>query len=99
MAEELQPSGISEGAATPHAPTATAEDRKAAAALSSLDAPAQEDDASAGKKVDSAALGEAMKNLSVEGKPAPEKKKVVKVDAADVTLLVRCSVPTGFYEL
>lgn len=90
MAEEPQPSAIHEGASEPHAPTSTAEDRKAAAALSSLDA---QDDESAGKKnVDPKALGEAMKNLSVEeNKAGPEKKKTVKIEAADVTLLVRCS--------
>ena len=88
MASEPQPSEIHEGASDPHAPTGTADDRKAAAALSSLDA--RDDDSATGKKdVDTKALGEAMKNLNVDGKTkAEEKKKVVKVDAQDVALLV-----------
>ncbi|KAF2021968.1 hypothetical protein BU24DRAFT_33664 [Aaosphaeria arxii CBS 175.79] len=87
MAEEPQPSAIQEGVSDPHAPTATAEDRKAAEALSSLDA-VDADDGSK-KDIDSKALGEAMKNLSIDEKSAPaEKKKTVKVDAADVSLLV-----------
>ncbi|KAH7126907.1 hypothetical protein B0J11DRAFT_526737 [Dendryphion nanum] len=92
MASEPQPSSIQEGISDPHAPNSTAEDRKAAAALSSLDAP--DDEAPAGKKnVDTKALGDAMKNLNVGEKtgvstPAAEKKKAVKVDPADVTLLV-----------
>ncbi|PVI00216.1 hypothetical protein DM02DRAFT_614552 [Periconia macrospinosa] len=86
MAEEPQPEALHEGAADPHAPTGTAEDRKAAAALSSLDA--QDDDAAGKKNVDSKALGEAMKGLSVKDKNGDEKKKIVKIDAADVSLLV-----------
>lgn len=88
MAEEPQPSTIQEGASDPPAPTGSAEDRKAAAALSTLDA--QDDDSSSKKNVDSKALGEAMKNLSVDdkGKAGEEKRKVVKVDAQDVSLLV-----------
>ncbi|KAF2726455.1 hypothetical protein EJ04DRAFT_480370 [Polyplosphaeria fusca] len=87
MAEEPQPSNIHEGASDGPAPTGTAEDRKAAAALSTLDA---HDDESAQKSsADSKALGEAMKNLDVsEKKPTEEKKKVIKVDASDVALLV-----------
>ncbi|KAF2658556.1 hypothetical protein K491DRAFT_592760 [Lophiostoma macrostomum CBS 122681] len=84
---EPQPSSVHEGAADPHAPSSTAEDRKAAAALSALDA---QDDAgdSSKKEVDAKALGEAMKNLA--GKDGEsEKKKVVKVDAGDVGLLVQ----------
>lgn len=86
MAEEPQPSTVQEGASDPPAPTGTAEDRKAAAALSSLDA--QDDESGAKKEVDSKALGEAMKNLSVKGKGADE-KKAVKIDPADISLLVR----------
>lgn len=87
MAEEPQPGAVKEGAADPHAPTGTAEDRKAAAALSSLDA--QDDEASGKKEVDTKALGEAMKNLSVKEKEGgAEKRKVVKIDSNDVTLLV-----------
>ena len=116
MAEEPQPSNIEEGATT-HAPTGTVEDRKAAAALSSLDERGDdvEDDAKTqGKSVDLEALGQAMKRLEFTekgkaGAPAPgagagtaggaaakkakdaaaEKKAAVKVDQADVGLLVR----------
>jgi hypothetical protein len=83
---EPQPADIQEGASEPPAPTGTAEDRKAAAALSSLDA--QEDESAGKKNVDTKALGEAMKNLSV-AKGADEKKKAVKIEASDVALLVR----------
>jgi len=97
MAEEPQPSSVHEGASSPSAPTGTAEDRKAAAALSSLDA--RDDDNAAKKEVDSKALGEAMKNLTVSGEKKDEKtkaeaapKKVVKIDAQDVALLVSSGV-------
>ncbi|KAF1942195.1 hypothetical protein EJ02DRAFT_511921 [Clathrospora elynae] len=82
---EPQPSGIHEGAADPHAPTATAEDRKAVAALSTLDT---QDGANGEKKgVDGKALDKAMKGLNVKDKKGEEKKNV-KIEAADVTLLV-----------
>lgn len=78
-------------------PTAkSAEDRKAAAALSSLDA--RKDDDSATKDVDQEAVRQAMDRLSALGasdsmtkKKEAEKlvvKKAVKVDAADVALVV-----------
>lgn len=84
-----------------HAPT----DRKAAAAMSSLDVKTEEQDDSAApkKEVDQKALAEAMKFLSVgqdsnaavkktaEGgkkKDAEPPKPLLKVDAADVALLV-----------
>ncbi|KAF2754985.1 hypothetical protein EJ05DRAFT_488551 [Pseudovirgaria hyperparasitica] len=80
---EPQPADIPEDA-----PTGTAEDRRAAAALSSLDT---HDDASADKRdVDSEALGNAMKNLG-GGKQKEAKKEVeskkVKIDMKDVSLL------------
>lgn len=82
---EPQPPALQEGAADPHAPTATADDRAAAAALSSLDA---QDESSADKKeVDGTALDEAMKNLNVKD-PKAEAKKNVKVEPAQVNLLV-----------
>lgn len=82
---EPQPSEVQEGAAEPHAPTATADDRKAAAALSSLDA---HDDGNASKKeVDGKALDKAMKNLNVKDTKT-EAKKNVKVEPAQVNLLV-----------
>ncbi|KAF2500996.1 hypothetical protein BU16DRAFT_533725 [Lophium mytilinum] len=89
---EPQPPDVHEGASTPPPPTGTAEDRKAAAALSSLDT--HDDDGSSKANTDAAALGEAMKNLGVGEKAETVKKveeapkKVVKVDAADVGLLV-----------
>jgi hypothetical protein len=83
---EPQPENIQEGASDPPPPTGTAEDRKAAAALSSLDA--RGDDAGEKKEVDTKAVEQAMKNLDV-GKGAEEKKKAVKIEASDVALLVR----------
>jgi len=82
---EPQPSAVHEGAADPHAPTSTAEDRKAAAALSTLDT---QDDAGEKKEIDTKALDKAMKGLDVKDKKG-EEKKVVKVEPADVNLLVR----------
>ncbi|CBX95184.1 hypothetical protein IAQ61_009714 [Plenodomus lingam] len=82
---EPQPEGVHEGAAEPHAPTGTADDRKAAAALSTLDA---QDDTGVKKEVDGNALDQAMKGLSVKGGKGEEKKKNVKIEASDVTLLV-----------
>jgi hypothetical protein len=90
---EPQPSEVKEGAADPHAPAATADDRKAAAALSSLDA---QDDSSAGKKeVDGKALDKAMKNLNVKDTKA-EAKKNIKVEPAQVNLLVSTLVVKGW---
>ncbi|KAJ4286306.1 hypothetical protein N0V90_013340 [Kalmusia sp. IMI 367209] len=86
MAEEPQPSNIQEGASEAPAPSGSAEDRKAAAALSTLDA--QEDDAAGKKEVDTKALGEAIKNLSVQGKGGEAPKKAIKIEPADVSLLV-----------
>jgi hypothetical protein len=81
---EPQPPDVHEGAADPHAPTSTAEDRKTAAALSTLDT---QDEAAEKKDVDSTALDKAMKGLGVkDGKG--EEKKTVKIEAVDVALLV-----------
>lgn len=99
MAEEPQPSNVQEGADPPDVLPASNEDRKAAAALSSLDVKEDQDATPAKKEVDLKALGEAMKNLELTQEPnkktaandtakkeeAP--KKLVKVDAADVSLL------------
>lgn len=84
---EPQPAEVHEGAADPHAPTSNAEDRKAAAALSSLDT---QDDTSHKKEVDSKALDKAMQGLNVKDAKMDE-KKAVKVEPADVNLLVRAS--------
>jgi hypothetical protein len=68
---EPQPPDVQEGAADPHAPTSTADDRKAAAALSTLDV---QDDATTKKEVDSKALDKAMKRLDVKETKGDEKK-------------------------
>jgi hypothetical protein len=105
---ESQPPNVVEGATTgdidEEVPVAakSAEDRKAAAALSSLDAP--RDDGSASRDVDQEAVKKAMDRLAgqngVAKKKAEEEKKVVKktvkVDPADVSLLV-CSSITNYW--
>lgn len=97
MAEEPQPPNVHEGAGQPEALPANAEDRKAAQALSSLDAKPDED-AAPKKEIDLKALNDAMKTLGVaQEKKTPAAlatkkeeapKKLVKVDQTDVTLLV-----------
>ncbi|CAL3970504.1 hypothetical protein PZA11_006679 [Diplocarpon coronariae] len=97
---EAQPPTIVEGATTgdidDEIPVAakSAEDRKAAAALSSLDT---REDESAGKDVDAEAVKKAMERLGGAGaanntvKKADEEKvvkKAVKVDQADIALLI-----------
>jgi len=89
MASEPQPTAVHEGADLDSEPLPTnAEDRKTAAALSSLEG-RDDDDSKTGKGVDTEALGKAMKNLDVskDGRTV-EKKKVIKVEAVDVALLV-----------
>jgi len=97
-----QPPAVVEGATTgdvedelPDVPK-SAEDRKAAAALSSLDT-GREDDASSTKNVDQDAVKKAMDRLAgtgasdskVKKKEEPkEVKKVVKVDQADVAQIM-----------
>lgn len=90
MAEEKQPPGLVEGATGEveeevQDKAKSAEDRKAAAALSKLDA---RDDDVAGASVDSEGLSKAMNKLSVSKTAENKDIKKVKVDAADVTLLV-----------
>lgn len=70
----------------------SAEDRKAAAAMASLDA--RGDDAGAsGNTVDQDAVSKVVKSLG-SGSAAEKKEiKKVKVDPADVTLLVRTLQP------
>jgi hypothetical protein len=98
---EKQPPTVVEGATTgdveDEVPVAkSAEDRKAAAALSSLDS--RGDDSSNAKDVDQEAVRKAMDRLAgsaaTNGTAAKKDekkviKKTVKVDPADVTLLVR----------
>ena len=70
----------------------SAEDRKAAAAMASMDT--NGDDASS-NAVDQEAASKAMKSLGGAAKPAAAAgadNKKVKVDAADVALLVRPSI-------
>jgi hypothetical protein len=96
---EPQPSNVTEGADAPDVLPANAEDRKAAAAMSSLDTRGDADSAVPKKDVDLKALNDAMKSLGVDQeskkKPATsaakkeeEPKKLMKVDQADVALLV-----------
>lgn len=99
---EPQPPDVHEGASTPTGPPAAASAAAEAAALSSLDNKKMDEPAAAPKKeVDLKALNDAMKALdSGSGaggggkKAAPaqskagEPQKLVKVDAADVGLLV-----------
>jgi hypothetical protein len=92
MAEEPQPSTLVEGATEESTLPTNAEDRKAAAALSSLDARGDDDEeaSSKGKDVDTAALDKAMKNLDVKASKADVYKG--KIEAEDVKLVV--SIPT-----
>ena len=112
---EKQPPTVVEGATTgdvdDEIPVAakSAEDRKAAAALSSLDA--RDDEATSTKDVDQEAVRKAMDRLAgakpVNATKAEEDKKLavkkaVKVDPADVALLVRlcaqcCRTPAPVY--
>ena len=107
MAEPDQPSSIQEGMPTdPEEETpalpADAEGRKAAAALSSLDAQNDTDDGAQKTHAETEALGKAMSQLAMTGgekaggkdvKKEAEVKKKVKVDAGDVTLLVGSCFP------
>ncbi|KAK4672491.1 hypothetical protein QC763_103520 [Podospora pseudopauciseta] len=92
---EPQPPTIHEGATddietTTSKPASSAEDRKAAAALSNLDSNNTTDNTST--QVDQAAATNALNSVSAvsEKKPPVEAsaKSKVKVDAADVSLLV-----------
>lgn len=71
----------------------SAEDRKAAAAMASLDATGGDDDASAAA-VDRDAVNKAMGRLAGGATEAKKEVKKVKVDAADVALLVKSPSPT-----
>lgn len=98
---EPRPSNIVEGATTGDieedvpATAKSAEERKAAAAMSTLD---RAEDSGSSRDIDQAAIKKAMERLGgpklangTAGKQAEEKKvvkKAVKVDAADVSLLV-----------
>ncbi|KAI1205637.1 uncharacterized protein F4807DRAFT_464518 [Annulohypoxylon truncatum] len=87
---EPQPKSVHEGAGDVEDEVQTtaksAEDRKAAAAMASLDA--RGDDAGSGNAVDQEAASKAIKSLG-SGAPGEKKEvKKVKVDAADVALLV-----------
>lgn len=97
---EPQPDTIHEGAdledETPAPLPKSAEDRKAAAALSSISA-RDDDSVQPAKEVDQEALGKAMRSLDVAGgskaKEAgagekDKKKSNVKIEQADVALLV-----------
>lgn len=104
---EPQPSSVHEGMDRddqPTAPPASAEDRKAAAAMSSLETRAGDEDEAEEKKpnkqIDQEALGKAISRLELADKAGKvamgdrktkeegEKRAKVKVDQADVGLLV-----------
>lgn len=105
MAEEPQPSNVQEGIDPPDVLPANAEDRKAAKAMSSLESNKIEDDAAVPKKeVDLKALNDAITKL--DGLDGPKKtevvkkeegppKPLVKVDQADVALLVSLHYEKG----
>ena len=96
MAEERQPASVVEGAdIEDENPVAkSAEDRKTQAALSKLDA--KDDDDSTAKEVDQDAVNRAMTNIGGDGKTEEKKEvKKVKVDAADVALLVGATKKDG----
>ena len=85
---EPQPPTVHEGATTETPPAKSAEDRKAASALASLDA---DESGSGAFHVDHEAASKAMKSLggtAKSGAAAKKDVKNVKVDPADVALLV-----------
>ncbi|KAK8058780.1 hypothetical protein PG994_009228 [Apiospora phragmitis] len=90
---EPQPRNLHEGATTGDVEdevqaAKSAEDRKAAAAMASMGANGG-DDTNGSPAVDQEAASKAMKSLGGEAKkPEAAVQKKVKVDAADVTLLV-----------
>ncbi|KAK4136659.1 hypothetical protein BT67DRAFT_398036 [Trichocladium antarcticum] len=92
MAEDRQPADIVEGATAGDVEdevasmAKSAEDRKAAAAMSKLDTRGDDDGAQA-NQVDQEAVKNAMNALG-SSTDKKETKKAVKVDAADVNLLV-----------
>lgn len=103
MAEEKQPPGVVEGATTGDVEdelqddkAKSAEDRKAAAALSKLDA--RDDDVSGSASVDQEGLSQAMNKLSVAKAADKTEVKKVKVDAADVALLVSLAIELEAHE-
>ena len=99
---EPQPPTVHEGMDAEDAPLPTnPQDRKAAAALSSLDARGDDEPVSKSTNIDQEALGKAISRLEiisgkgksgdegkVKAKEVEEKKKAVKVDQTDVMLLV-----------
>lgn len=93
MAEDKQPPGVVEGATTGDVEdeiqddkAKSAEDRKAAAALSKLDA--RDDDVVGSTSVDQEGLSKAMNKLGVSKTAQQKEVKKVKVDKEDVKLLV-----------
>ncbi|KAG8631126.1 hypothetical protein KVT40_000266 [Elsinoe batatas] len=99
---EPAPSDATKGDTTQSNPAPTGgDDAKAAAALSALDQPSVSDDAPAKKDVDTKALGDAMARLEVASgggsgaktgtkteKKEETPKKAVKIEAADVAVVV-----------
>lgn len=103
----LTPGPTAAGDIETELPPASAEDRKAAAALSALDARGNDDASAKGANVDVEAVRKAMDRLGggagvgpaagkeaggkEEGKKEGEVKKVVKVEAGDVKVVVSSS--------
>ncbi|KAL7906146.1 hypothetical protein GGI35DRAFT_458878 [Trichoderma velutinum] len=77
-----------EDASDPPPPPQSAEDRKAASALAALDTPTDSSSAAAPTNVDQEAVSKAMRALNTAPGASTAAKKNVKVDAADVTLVV-----------
>ena len=91
---DKQPPNVTEGATTgdieedqARPPPTSAEDRKAASALANLDGDETTTTSSSAANVDAAAISKATKVVP-SATPAAAPKKNVKIDAADVTLLV-----------
>ncbi|EHK19209.1 uncharacterized protein TRIVIDRAFT_92975 [Trichoderma virens Gv29-8] len=69
-------------------PPQSAEDRKAASALAALDTPTDASSAAAPTNLDQEAVSKAMRALNAAHGTSTTAKKNVKVDAADVALVV-----------
>jgi hypothetical protein len=99
MAEDRQPPNAGDVEDEVQPTAKSAEDRKAAAALSKLDTHG-DDESAPSREVDQEAVKNAMSALGgAGGKPAEKKEvKKVKVEAADVTLLVRSLVSSRSWD-
>lgn len=87
MAEEPQPSNVTEGATEENLPAPTGEAAATAKGLSNLDAAGDDENASK-KDVDTEALGKAMKNLDVKDTPPKQEVKKIKINPDDVKTIM-----------